>query len=222
MNNKNPFLRSLLFASHVVLFSFLGGVFSASAALITRADFSGSETLETFSSSVPAGPLVSLNGVNYSSLNSILFTTNRDTFFPNVPDISLGGALNDNAATSDITIDFTSSVNRFGFYLSSGGSTSWLVSVFYDANQLLGTNTYSAWGLNPSVGAAFVGFEFTDNINSVRIQQTGGSGFAFVMDDLRFESVASIDEPALIAWLGALFLILFSVRKKRLLTVTKC
>lgn len=214
MNNKNTLSRTFSLLIQVTFMSLLCGAFSASAALITRGDFSGSETLETFELGSPVGPAISLNGVNYSS-NSILFTTNRDTFFPNVPDISLNGALNDNAADSDITIDFTSAVNRFGFYLSSGGSTFWLVSVFGDANQLLGSNSYSVWGLNPSVGAAFVGFEFTDNINSVRVQQTGGSGFAFVMDDLRFESVSSIDEPAMLIWCGLLLMASFSVRRRQ-------
>ena len=188
----------------------------ASASLITRAGFSGSETLETFSGDITAGSSVLLNGITYSSANSILFKSNRDTLFPNVPDISTGGALSDNAADSDVSVSFSTQVNRLGFYLTTGGNSTWLVDVFDDNGQLLGSNSFNTWGINPSVGAAFVGFEFSENINYFRVSQTVGSGYVFVMDDLRYEALNLVPEPSMLG----LFMIagLFLLKKRTIKT----
>lgn len=191
-----------------VFFALLLGAFSASASIITRADFSGSETLETFSSSFAAGPSAVVNGVTYSSANSTLFTFNRDVLFPNVADISTGAALNDNAPASDVSVNFSTQVNRIGFYLASNGSTNWLVNVFGDSDQLLGSGTFNSWAVNPNVGAAFVGFEFAENINYFQVLQDN-SGYNFIMDDLRYESIVTVPEPSVLGLFAAgLFLLM--------------
>lgn len=209
MNNQNRNFNPLSVLLNLVFISMIISASSASAGLITRADFSGSETLETFSDDFAAGASVLLNDVTYTSANSVLFKVTRDNFFPNVADISTGGSLNDNAADSDISVMFSTQVNRLGFYLTTGGNVDWLVDVFGDNDQLLGSNTYNSWGTNPSLGAAFVGFEFADNINHFRISQQSGSGNVFIMDDLRYEAANAVPEPSLLGLLamGCLFLV---------------
>jgi hypothetical protein len=202
--NAASMIRGFIFLASLIVVS------SASAGLVTRADFSGLETLETFSSGFGIGSSVVSNGVTYTS-NSVLFTSNRDNFFSNVPDISRGSALNDNTSASDISVDFSTKVNRIGFYVSTNGNTDWLVNVFGDSNQLLGSNTFNSQGLNPNVGAAFVGFEFAENINYFQILQED-NGYVFMMDDLRYESVSNASAPSV---LGFLVVGLFLAMRKR-------
>lgn len=201
MNNNKRFVNAASVFRSIIFLASLIGASSASAGLVTRADFSGFETLETFSSGFVAGSSVVSNGVTYSSANSVLFTSNRDNFFTNVPDISSGSALNDNTSASDISVNFSTKVNRIGFYLSTGGNTDWLVNVFGDSNQLLGSSTFNSWAANPNVGAAFVGFEFTENINYFQVLQED-NGFVFMMDDLRYESVSNVSAPSVLGFFG--------------------
>ena len=109
-------------------------------------------------------------------------------------------------------MSFSTQVNRLGFYLTTGGNSTWLVEVFDDNDQLLGSNSFNTWGLNPSVGAAFVGFEFSENINYFRVLQTAGNGYVFVMDDLRYEALNLVSEPSMLG----LFMIagLFLLKKR--------
>jgi len=200
MNSNNRFVNAAFVLRSFVFLASLMGASSASASMITRADFSGSETLETFSSGFAAGSSVLLNGVTYTynnSANDNLFSASWPNFFPNVPDISTGGALTASAPGADVSVDFSTQVNRIGFYLTTGGNTNWLVNVFGDSNQLLGSGTFNTWGINPSVGAAFVGFEFAENINYFQVLQED-SGYAFIMDDLRYESVATVPAPSVL------------------------
>lgn len=201
MHNNKRFVNAASVFRSIIFLASLIGVSSASAGMVTRADFSGFETLETFSGEFVGGSSVVSNGVTYSSANSVLSTTNRDNFFTNVPDISSGSALNDNTSASDISVNFSTNVNRIGFYLSTNASTDWLVNVFGDSNQLLGSNTFNSWGINPNVGATFVGFEFAENINYFQILQED-NGYVFMMDDLRYESVSNVSAPSVLGFFG--------------------
>jgi hypothetical protein len=214
MSTSNRFVNAASVLRSFVFLASLIGASPASASLITRADFSGSETLETFSGGFAAGPSVLLNGVTYTynnSANDALFSASWDNFFPNVPDISTGGALTASSPGADVSVDFSTQVNRIGFYLTTGGRTNWLVNVFGDSNQLLGSGTFISLRTSPSVGAAFVGFEFAENINYFQVLQED-SGVAFIMDDLRYESIATVSEPSV---LGFFAVGLFLLMRKR-------
>lgn len=102
----------------------------------------------------------------------------------------------------NVSVNFSTQVNRIGFYLTTGGNTDWLVIIFGNSNQLLGSSTFTSWAIDPNVGAAFVGFEFAENMNYFQVLQQK-AGFTFIMDDLRYEAIASVSEPIVLGFFAA-------------------
>ncbi len=167
---------------------------TTSATVIGLNDFSGTETVETFGQSFQVGTPLLLNGVTYSSATtSMIVRTNRSSFFNNIPEASLGGSLEDNAGQSNIAITFSETVNRFGMFLSAGGTSNWLLSAFDDNLQLLGSSLFTG---GSGGNAIFAGFEFNQNISSLTItEQSNNNSFVTMIDDLRYEALP-VPEPS--------------------------
>lgn len=166
------------------------------AAQITLADFSGSETLIDFTpgfywSEVP----VLYEGVTFSSAGhnafgemSIAFQAEHEfwaEYFDNIPGASLGIAMNDNAEITEMTMAFSTPVNRVGLLLSTGMSTFELTALGDDLGAL-GSVTVTMPGAGEAV---FAGVEFDQNISQIVITEPGNNnGSITLMDDLRFEA----------------------------------
>jgi hypothetical protein len=172
------------------------------AAIITLDDFSGHETVETFSSvdiSMGAVPLTTLNGVTYTSLagGGLSVSPGHSSRFDNIPGASLDPAGEDSQGRSDIVIDFSESLNRVGLLLSAGAITTWTVSALDNNLVSLGAVEVT---MPAASDAVFAGLAFRQNIARLRITELsdGGSGSVTVFDDLRYEAVVPI--PAAV-WL---------------------
>ncbi|ODS32896.1 MAG: PEP-CTERM motif protein [Candidatus Scalindua rubra] len=194
----------ILLTSFVMVFGF---TVSAHAVPIGIGDFSGSETVETFSPGFAAStsPVIH-NGVTYSSLGSdsslISAENNWGGFFSNIPGASQDIAFNDNVAQSLIRIDFSMPVNRVGMLLSTNLVTTWTLTAFDNSFSFLESTTATM----PSISnAVFVGLEIVQNIARIEISESfNNNNQISLLDDLRFEATAAepIPEPTTIALLG--------------------
>jgi hypothetical protein len=189
------------------------------ATIITLDDFSGHETVETFSLvdvSMGPVPLTTLNGVTYTSLagGGLSVSPGHSSRFDNIPGASLDPAVEDSEGQSDIAIDFSEPVNRVGLLLSAGAITTWTVSALDDNQVSLGAVEVA---MPAASDAAFAGLAFTQNIARLRITELsdGGSGSISVFDDLRYEAVVPIPAAVWLFVSGLMGLLGFSHIKMR-------
>ena len=178
----------------------IGGM--ANATPISINDFSGSETLIDFNSGYSiSGNTVTTAGVSFvSSEGGWWSASNWSSYFDNISGASLGYALADATSDTLVTINAGFSVNRIGILLSTTPVTEWSLSAYASDNSLIETVTQS---MPSDSEAVFLGLESTLSIDHFIISETGaGNGHVTLMDDLRFESVAPVPEPATILLFG--------------------
>lgn len=196
------------------------------ADIITLADFSGNESIIDFgdpaSSSVKNSPY---------TIGSVTFTTNTtnqffvqepsggfSSNFTNISGASLQGSLRDAADIADFEISFTTPVNRAGFLITGCNDIATFVVTAFDGTTVLQTQTVS----QPSTRTAvFAGFEFAQDITSLRILETSvGTTNVTGIDDVRFESTA-VPEPSSLALFSVVtpVYLLYRRRSKRRITM---
>jgi len=155
--------------------------------------FSGSETVETFTSGfgISFAP-VTHNGVTYSSLGSGLGNSglnasdNWNPFFSNILGSSQGISLNDEFGESLIRIDFSTPVNRVGLLLSTTPVTTWTITAFDNLFSPLESVIVTMPDLEQAV---FVGIERPENIARLEISESFDNGHLTIADDLRYEVI---------------------------------
>jgi len=187
-------------SSFLALVAVLLSPMAANAVPITIADFSGSETVETFDDLVALDPIsnpFTLNGNTYTSLDSFLVQAAGELFF-NIAGASLGTTVNSSGA-GVFDIDFSAPANRAGLLLSSATLLDWDITVFGAGGVELETMTL----FQPSDGdAVFAGFFREEGIERLSVSLVGDPTGAFTFfDDVRYESV-SVPEPGTLALLG--------------------
>ena len=196
----------------IIFAALMLGASASNATLIGLDAFSGSEFVETFTGQTDAnetgGPPLSnpftLNGITYTSADTWRIQTSSSSLFDNISGASLAPTLNNMGGPppTDLTIGFSTQINRAGLLLSSAGfDLVWDVTAFGVGLIPLETITVSQPGSNDAV---FAGIERSEFIVSLGIIQTGGTdqGFNTFIDDIRIESVeatAPIPEPSTLA-----------------------
>ncbi len=168
---------------------------------IQLSDFSGSETLIDFSSGYSiSGNMVTVNGATFTSDTGNLGVNNWGSYFDNISGASLGNALSDLTSDTIIRFDAGTSINRFGLLLSTSPITTWTLSAFASDDSLIESVSAS---MPNSSDAVFLGLESILDISYFTITESGtGNGHISLIDDVRFESIANVSEPASIALLG--------------------
>lgn len=186
----------------IVLIAFLG---PAEAIQIGLGAFSGSEFVETFDGQVDAAKPnpFTLNGITYTSADTWRIQTSSSSLFDNIPGASLAPTLNTGGPPppTNVTLDFSTLVNRVGLLLSSAGSDLiWDVTAFGVGLVPLETITVSQPNSNDAI---FAGIERSETIVRLGIVRTAGTSTFFTfMDDIRIEA-AAVPEPASVLLLGS-------------------
>ncbi len=181
----------------IVLF---GATCFANAGIVAISDFSGSESVEDFSS------LGSAPGAGAFSLGDLTFSeSSYGTGGPGwrllsccstpIPD----NVLTDNAGISNIFIDFSTLYTRVGLDVGFFGQSAQYDVSFYDSSMsLLGVVS----GMTNN-NAFFAGWESTSGIARISIAETSGDNhYVGGIDNIRFENATSVPEPTSIALLS--------------------
>jgi len=159
---------------------------------ITEADFSGSEEYINFDEIVVANNL-DIVGNEYAAQGLIL-NANDDLSYYSASSSCTGpvvsspnGIANVSSACDllygDITLNFTSLMNRVGFYVFSQSGASLTIQV----ECLLGGTVVDVQVLNTGGGFTYYGIESANGFDQINLISTGGTNDAIAIDDIRFE-----------------------------------
>jgi hypothetical protein len=194
----------------------------ARAVPIGISDFSGSESVETYSTGYPAGTNgatpYTINGITYQTLGSgggasgmFLATTSvHADIFANIPGTSGAPVYSDNWTLTSLRISFSEPVRRVGLLLGTGVITTYRMSAFTNSDQLIDDVTVT---MPAEWQAVFAGLELSEDLGYMMIDEIGAdNGEVTFFDDLRFEA---IPEPST-GLLVALGLLGMAARQRRL------
>ncbi|WP_299470659.1 VPLPA-CTERM sorting domain-containing protein [uncultured Roseibium sp.] len=176
----------------------------AHTAPINLSDFSGSEKVIDFESSITGltSGVFSIDGVNFISHEGA-YT------IPYAGGLIAGGsgaAYNTNTfagnqTTGDLTISFDNAITRFGMNIGIGGGSAILefsISAF-DAKGSLVESAFFGGASN-----YFVGFDFGDSIEKIVIGRTDfRPGYFTFVDDVRLNETTVVPLPASLPFLAA-------------------
>jgi hypothetical protein len=193
--------RSRLHVLAVMLF-----LAPAEAGVITRADFTGGETVITFDSGVlpsvgnHASPFT-VQGLTFSSQISGFSFGNPWNPFPATPDDSGGNYIGDLVMASDFSIALATPVSKIGMWVNGGNSaTSWAVTAYDSSSQVLESATF----IYPNTAGQFpfpsIFIGFADNgISSLKFHELDDNNQYSNIDDVRF---VVVPEPSALAVVG--------------------
>jgi hypothetical protein len=189
---------------------------SANAYVITLGAFSGSETVETFSSAVPGDEAVSLTYGDVTIENigelaccpapngptTVVSGSFTGNLFGHVDPgaASYGNSIRDGQGQAHFLVDFAQPMQRAGMFISHGGNpaASWDVTAYYgdgSSESILVTQQNLAED-------EFIGFEDPSGVEQIEIVKIDGS-FAYYsfIDDVRTE--IPVPEPSASSMLTA-------------------
>ena len=143
---------------------------------------------------------------------------NTSSFFSNIPNASLEGALITGLVTPSVWIDFGGQpVRRTGLLMNCGnadGTATFRLAVYGVGHEELG---YVDVAQERPEDAVFLGFESPEGIALARVQRIAAAHFAYsnILDDVRFEAVPEPCTSVLLNTVGFGIFILLLRRRRR-------